>query len=165
MGHGATASRRALIDKVKECIAQTNAMTAGLTEVRDANNITAADLAALRLRVDTQKAWITSLENAAGRESTRLTKTRVESGRIDCKVENFIDHMTFWQRLRWLLTGRTQMLTTERTYTEGALATAATDLRERLQARIAEHADPAANDFSRQPYGGESAGMAPRPLP
>lgn len=40
---------------------------------------------------------------------------RIESGRIGCQVDNFLHHLTFWQRLRWIFTGLTPVLTTDAT--------------------------------------------------
>jgi hypothetical protein len=69
MGQGATAGRRALIDSVKQCLTQTNAMTWLVTEVRDAHNEfsekTVAEVKRLDGRADTLGAWCKRLE--AGR--------------------------------------------------------------------------------------------------
>lgn len=62
MGQGAESGRRALILKVKECIDHVNGSRALVDEARQANNGLAAqtgkDVAELRARLDTHKAWL-----------------------------------------------------------------------------------------------------------
>lgn len=108
MGHGAQATRRGLIDKVKECLEQTNAMTLLASEVREAHNTlakqTGEDVAALTARLDTLSAWCKKLEAASAIETRRHTLTRSELAQMTIERDAFVG-LTFWGRLRWILAG------------------------------------------------------------
>jgi hypothetical protein len=109
MGHGAQATRRALIDNVKDCVAQTNAMTALATEVREANNRLAeqagADVKRLEGRLDTVGAWCKKLENDLAIEQRFRRALRSELSQLAIEHAVFTN-LSFWERLWWLLGGR-----------------------------------------------------------
>jgi hypothetical protein len=102
------ANRRALIERVQDCLKQTNTMTALATDVREAHNKlaqqTGDDIASLKARLDTLSAWCKRLEAAAAVEARRHTLTRSELSQMTIERDAFLG-LTFWGRLRWILSG------------------------------------------------------------
>jgi hypothetical protein len=174
MGHGAQATRRALIDKVHDCVSQTNAMTTLATDVREANNKlaeqTGVDVRRLETRLDTLSAWCKRLEADLAIEQRFRRLTRSELPQLNIEHAAF-SGMTFFQRLRWLVTGRWprplrpgEGLLAVTAGTPSSVAVAGIACADTLAVLTPEKLTQRLVDESNA-YGRMSAGMAPRPLP
>lgn len=169
MGQGATSGRRALIDHVRQCLAQTNAMTGLATQVREAHNAfsakTVEEVARLEGRLNTLGTWCKRVE--AHDTLTREIATDLLR-RVDLleRQDTAFATMSFTARLRWLLTGVRPAPIAARPLEGGAMAliTAADAAVIKADAaRVKKAVDAGFSDAA--PYGRMTGGMAPRPLP
>jgi hypothetical protein len=163
MGHGAKANRRTLIEHVEACIAQANLLSTEFTSVREANNglatKTDADVKKLHERLDVISAWLKRVEqhDTLTRELVHEARNKAQSVRVESHLR--LTSLTFWQRVRWFMTGALPDLPPENPV---GVKTALTlkELAEKATVRRVE-----TQSFPQQDYGRASAGMAPRSLP
>lgn len=109
MGTAANHGRRSLVDVARQAVERVNECNVAVADVQKRHNALTVqvsdDIAGHKTRMDGLGAWCSRNEQSIVRESTRLTRTRIEVGQVGLEFENFTIQ-TFWQRLRWLFTGR-----------------------------------------------------------
>lgn len=118
MGQTANASRRSLLAHVQSCIAQVNACTANIGEVKQAHNalVEQVKLDLARLERDGQNLSFDRLKLAQAHADAAVKKLDGDLLAHVAKVRGDLCFVlapalwlttkaTIWQRLRWMLTG------------------------------------------------------------
>ena len=105
MGHDAHAGRRALIEKVKDCLKQTNAMTVLGGELREKHNLVDEKVTKLAARMDVQKAWLERIErhDELTRQLAHAARKEAEVARADARL--LLAGLTFFGRVRFFVFG------------------------------------------------------------